>query len=88
MADFPYAYSKRGIPRGALPDAEDERHIYLFKNVSSLRATYQIRLLAFLAGSRGKTLLLCIPQRCVPDASILDLIADARGSVRLKRTGS
>lgn len=44
------------------------------KNVSSLRATYQIRLLAFRAVSEGLKLVLKVPKVCKYHSSLLDLI--------------
>jgi hypothetical protein len=58
-------------PRGARPDAETPGSIHLVKNVSSLRATYQIRLLALRAAQAGKRLVLEVPRSCrfQPDLS-------------------
>ena len=42
-------YTRHQIPRGARADAETNDRIVLVKNVPLLRATYQIRLLAFRA---------------------------------------
>ena len=50
--------------RGALADAETGSLIYLFKNVSELRLTYQIRLLAFRAKNENKKLIIRIPKEC------------------------
>jgi hypothetical protein len=51
-------------PRGTRPDAETSDKLYLIKNVPALRATYQLRLLAFLAAQRGKQLVLQVPAAC------------------------
>lgn len=66
-------------PRGALPDAETADAVYLIKNVSVLRATYQIRLLAYLAAGRGKRLVLKVPRSCRFDPA-LAAAADAPAS--------
>lgn len=60
-------------PRGSLPDAEDASRLFLFKKVSGLRATYQVRLLAYLAESRGKVLVIRIPKdaRVCPSLELL-----------------
>ncbi len=60
--------------RGSQADAETFEAIYLFKNVSFLRATYQIRLLALNAGAAGKKLVLKVPRSCSFDDSLDGLI--------------
>jgi hypothetical protein len=49
---------------GARPDAETPEALYLIKPVSQLRATYQVRLLAFAARRRGQRLILMVPKSC------------------------
>jgi hypothetical protein len=61
-------------PRGSRPDAETSEKLYLFKNVATLRATYQVRLLAFMAEERGKKLVLKVPSSCRFDAGLADLV--------------
>lgn len=58
-----------------MPDAEAFNRMYLVKNVSSLRATYQIRLLAFKAVEKGMQLVLRVPSTCVFDETLNDLIS-------------
>lgn len=65
------------IPRGARPDAETDRRIYLVKNVPRLRATSQVRLLAFKASCVGKALVLKVPRACEFDRSLQDLMEGA-----------
>jgi len=60
-------------PRGARPDAETPESIHLIKNVANLRATYQVRLLAFLAAQRGKKLVLHVPAACRFEADLEEL---------------
>ena len=62
------------VPRGARPDADVFNRMYLIKNVSMLRATYQIRLLAFKAIETGTTLIIRVPKSCQFDASLKLLI--------------
>jgi hypothetical protein len=61
------------MPCGARPDAETPEALYLIKPVSQLRATYQIRLLAFAASQRGRRLILTVPKACrfAPDLEAL-----------------
>jgi hypothetical protein len=62
-------------PRGTRADAETEERIYLVKNVTSLRATYQVRLLALKAAETGKKLVLKVPAVCRFDPSLEQLIS-------------
>jgi hypothetical protein len=59
--------------RGARPDAEAGDRVYLLKHVSRLRATYQIRVLAFLAEERGQRLVLQVPPACRFEPDLLGL---------------
>lgn len=61
-------------PRGTRADAEEFNRLYLIKNVSSLRSTYQIKMLTFRAASEGLRLVLKVPRDCVYHPSLLDLI--------------
>ena len=47
--------------RGTLPDAETEDAILVLKLVPVLFLTYQIKLLVYMARSKGKQLLLRLP---------------------------
>ncbi len=51
-------------PRGTLPDAVKNGDVYLIKMVSNLRATYQVRLCAFMASNAGRKLYLLVPGSC------------------------
>ena len=67
-------YTRHQVPRGARPDAETLDKIYLIKNVSTLRATYQIKLLTFKAAETRKKLMLKVPKACQFHASLKELI--------------
>jgi hypothetical protein len=69
-------YTSHQVPRSSLPDAETIDKIYLIKNVSKLRATYQIRLLTFKAVKTYKTLVLKVPRTCEFDTSLRRLIRE------------
>ena len=71
-----FKYTPHQVPRGTRPDAETADKIYLFKNVSTLRATYQIKLLAFKAIDSGKKLILKVPKSCHFHDSLKDLIKE------------
>lgn len=68
-----FFYTSHQAARGAKPDGEVLNTMYLIKSVSVLRATYQIRLLAFHAKARGKKLVLRVPAACIfaPDLKAL-----------------
>lgn len=69
-----FKFTKHQVARSAMPDAEAFNRMYLVKNVSRLRATYQIRLLAFKALDKGMQLVLRVPEACVFDDSLTDLM--------------
>lgn len=75
-------YTRHQVPRGSRPDAETIDKIYLIKNVSMLRATYQIRLLVLKAMESRKKLVLKVPQSCQFHGSLKDLIKITRNSIR------
>lgn len=69
-----FRYTRHQVPRGSRPDAEAIDKIYLIKNVSVLRATYQIRLIVFKALDSQKKLILKVPRSCRFHISLKDLI--------------
>lgn len=66
--------TRHQTPRGARADTEKFNRLYLVKNVGSLRATYQIRLLTFRAASEGLKLVIKVPKACRFHHSLLDLV--------------
>jgi hypothetical protein len=81
-----YRQTKHQVARGAFPDAQQQDKIYLFKNVSTLRATYQVRLLAYLASEVGKKLIIDVPQHFRPHSSLSSLMKEFPKTVYIKRT--
>jgi hypothetical protein len=75
--------TRHQTPRSARADAEKLNRLYLIKNVSTLRATYQIRLLTFRAVSEGLKLIIRVPRGCRFESSLLKLIRDT-GTVVLR----
>ena len=67
-------HTRHEVPRGTRPDAETIDKIYLIKNVSVLRATYQVKLLVFKAMDSRKKLVLKVPECCQFHASLKELI--------------
>jgi len=57
-----------------MADAEKFNRLYLIKNVMTLRATYQIRLLTYRAVTEGLKLVLKVPSACEFQPSLLELI--------------
>lgn len=78
-------YTPHQTPRGALADAETREKLYLFKSVSRLRLTYQIRLLAFRAAQENKKLVLRVPKNCRLDRALSVFIKDLRPIVQVER---
>lgn len=72
------------VPRGALPDEVTEDSVYLFKQVSMLRATYQVRLLTYMAASRNKRLVIRVPRGFRPAPSLLALMQKAPGVILIE----
>lgn len=64
--------NSRGEPiaRGGRPDAEDATRLILLKGTRTLRATYQVRLLAFMALKAGKKLVIVAPEGFRPAPSL------------------
>jgi hypothetical protein len=68
-------------PRGSRPDAETPASLILVKNVSRLRATYQVRLLALRALEERRTLLLRVPPHCTFEEDLAGLCTAAPGLI-------
>jgi len=77
-----FKYTSHQVPRTSRPDAETSNNIYLIKNVSILRATYQIRLLCFKATDSGKKLVLKVPNTCQFHSSLRDLIKTTNKTIK------
>lgn len=75
-------YTRHQVPRGTRPDAEAMGNIYLIKNVSMLRATYQVRLLAFKAVEERKRLVLKVPKSCQFHSSLKALIRSTGSTIK------
>jgi len=64
-----------------MADAEKFNRLYLIKNVSKLRATYQIRMLTYRAVNEGLKLVLKVPFSCEFHPSLLDLVKKTGGVI-------
>jgi len=59
-----FKYTRHQVARSARPDAEQFNKLYLIKSVGTLRATYQIKLLALKAAEKKIKLILRVPPTC------------------------
>jgi hypothetical protein len=80
-----FRYTKHQVARGAFPDAQKNSEIYLFKKVSTLRATYQIKLLTFLASEAGQRLIISVPKDFKSHPSLTRLINEFPKTLRIKK---
>jgi hypothetical protein len=80
-----YRYTKHQVARGAFPDAQKNDKIYLFKKVSTLRATYQIRLLTYLASEAGKKLIISVPTYFKPHPSLSRFMNEFPKTIRIEK---
>lgn len=80
-----FSYTKHQTPRGARPDAEVGDNFYIIKNVSCLRLIYQIRVLAFIANTRGKNLIIQLPKGAKVHESLRLFVRESFGSVKVER---
>lgn len=71
--DFEFKASESGKFRGAMCDNESHLGFGIFKNISYLRLTYQIKLLAYRAAKEDKFLMIKVPETCELSPSLLDL---------------
>ena len=81
-----FRYTGHQVPRGARPDAETYDKLYLIKNVSELRATYQVRLLAYRAQQEGKKLVIRLPKGAKQHSSLRMLRRECGNRIKVERT--
>ena len=81
-----FVYTKYQTPRGAKPDAEVGDKLYLIKNVSMMRLTYQVKLLTYLARRDEKKLIVQLPRHSKVSASLRDFVHNFRDVVRIERS--
>jgi hypothetical protein len=81
-----YRYTKHQVARGAFPDAQKNDEIYLFKKVSTLKGTYQIRLLTFLASEAGKKLISDVPTYFKSHPSLTRLMKEFPKTRRIEKS--
>jgi hypothetical protein len=69
-----FRFTKHQVPRGTRADSETFDKIILIKNVSVIRVTYQIKLLAFQATETKRKLLILVPTHCKIHATLRELM--------------
>lgn len=80
-----YRYTKQQVARGARADAERNDAFFLLKNVSTLRLTYQIRLLTFRAIESGRKFIIRVPDRCKLHPTLRDFQKEHSKVVRIEK---
>jgi hypothetical protein len=78
-------YTRHQVPRGSRPDAVSGAAAYLFKNVTLLRLTYQIRLLTFLAAERGQRLVIRLPRAARLSSDLRRFVKDNSSVLKVER---
>ena len=77
--------TRHQTPRGALADSVTQDRLVLVKNVSRIRATYQIRLLAFRAAETGAKLVIFVPKHCTIDRTLRALMRELPKAILIER---
>ena len=83
--DVEYRYTKHQVARGARADAVQRDVLYLIKCTSSLRLTYQIRLLAYRALQSQGNLIIHVLPHCKLDPRLRDFQRAYSKLVRIER---
>jgi len=78
-------YTRHQVPRGARADGEAHDKLVLAKRVSVLRATYQIRLLAFRAMQERRKLVIMVPEHCVIHPTLRQLVKEVPKTISFER---
>jgi hypothetical protein len=77
--------TKHQTARGTRPDAARGRELILFKNLSDLRLTYQIRLLTYLASQKGLILSIYLPEDAIVHPDLAAFCSEHTAKVRIIR---
>jgi hypothetical protein len=81
-----FEYTKHQTPRGAMPDAEVGTTLYLLKSVSTLRLTYQIRMLCFIATTQQKKVVIRLPASAIIHPRLKEFLRAHSKVVKVERT--
>jgi hypothetical protein len=85
VVDLQLRYTRHQVARGTRPDAESGEVLYLIKFASSLRLTYQIRLLTYFARESRRKLVLRIRRTCEVDADLDRFAKEHSQIVKIER---
>jgi hypothetical protein len=80
-----FRMTRQQVARGARPDAETFGKLVLVKKVTELRATYQIRLLAYRVVRERKKLIIAVPRECKVHGDLNALIREYPRNVEIVR---
>ena len=80
-----FRYTKHQIPKGAHADAESYDKLFLLKNVSTMRLTYQVRLLTFRASESNKRLVVRVPKHCKVHPSLWAFVKELPKAVQVEK---
>lgn len=78
-------YTRHQVPRATRADGEAHDKLVLAKRVSTLRATYQIRLLAFRAVEERKKLVIIVPEHCVIHPTLRALVKELPKTIHIEK---
>jgi len=85
VTDMDYRYTQHQVPRGARPDAISGSKWYLIKNVTTLRLTYQVRLLTYGASEARARLHIRVPKRCKLSPALREFVKANSNMVSVER---
>lgn len=77
--------TKHQVARGSRADAEDHARLYLFKKVSFLGLTYQIKLLTYFAAKSDRKLEIRVPSACTFSKSLTRYIREHKKHIETKK---
>lgn len=80
-----FKYTKHQTVRGTRPDDESFDKVFLIKNVTELRATYQVRMLTYMASKKGKKLVIQLPKGAKLHSSLKELKKSASNVIKVER---
>jgi hypothetical protein len=80
-----FKQTKNQVARSSRPDADTFDKLYLIKGASELRATYQIRLLIYVAVEQGKKLIIKVRKDCKIHESLRELAKQYSKNVKIER---
>ena len=80
-----FKYTIHQVPRTSMADAIVNNKFYLIKNCLELKATYQIKMLLFIAQNKKSKLILKIKKECVLSAELKELAKNNKLSFKIEK---